>query len=122
MTPQVTIYLTPQQFEAVAALDFVQRGASFSITQAELLGGGEFAGHIMVGESMGTRPIHLDRQGQVVRPKGDPAAAAIHRRQAEAHHQAAERLRKLGLTQSEADARAAAKHEDETAELLEGRS
>jgi hypothetical protein len=50
---------------------------------------------------------------------GDPKAAAIHRAQAERHYQAAERFRKLGLAESERAARAAARWEDETAELLE---
>ena len=49
----------------------------------------------------------------------DPKAAAVHRAQAERHYDAAERLRKLGLTTAEADARRFAKHEDDLAFMLE---
>ena len=51
--------------------------------------------------------------------RSDPKAAAVHRAKANEHYQAAEHFRRLGLEQSEADARKAARDEDETAELLE---
>lgn len=49
----------------------------------------------------------------------DPIAARIHRRNAERHYVAAERLRKLGLVEGERAARKAARDEDEIAEILE---
>lgn len=52
----------------------------------------------------------------------DPKAAAIHRERAERDYQAAEKFRRLGLRQAEADARRFARTEDRIAEMLEGRA
>lgn len=52
-------------------------------------------------------------------PTPDPKAAAIHRRRANESYDAAERFRKLGLESAMRAARAAARHEDEIAEILE---
>lgn len=55
----------------------------------------------------------------MTRPTSDPVAAAIHRRRAGVHYDAAVRLERLGLTRSAASARQAARDEDHIAELLE---
>lgn len=61
-----------------------------------------------------------DALGGTMSRDTDPKAAAIHRARAEKCYQDAERFRKLGLAQSEADARRFARQEDQMADLLMG--
>ena len=52
-------------------------------------------------------------------PDPDPVAARVHRRNAERHYEAAERLRRLGRVEGEQAARELAQREDSIADKLE---
>jgi hypothetical protein len=70
MTKYQTLYLTPQQVEGLRKLDLFDGTHSIQIHQADLLDGGEHAGHLIIQESMGSDGIRLDRQGNIVQSVG----------------------------------------------------
>lgn len=60
---QHTLFLSAGQMKALSALYPEQ---NVTITQMDLLMGGDYAGHLMVSLALNSTYVHLDRDGNIV--------------------------------------------------------